>query len=91
MSEPISIAVETFGTGQVPNQEIVRAVRKVFRLTPREIIESLDLRKPIYKRTASYGHFGRDEFSWERTDKAEALKSEVLAFTAVCDVCRVLA
>jgi len=75
VAEPVSIAVETFGTGTVSDAAIVRAVREVFSCTPRAMIESLDLRRPIYLPTAAYGHFGRDGFSWERTDKADALRS----------------
>ncbi len=75
VAEPVSIAVETFGTGQVSDEAIVKAVREVFSCTPRAMIEALDLRRPIYRATAAYGHFGRDEFSWERTDKAAALKA----------------
>ena len=74
VAEPVSIAVDTFGTGQVPDEAIVKAVREVFSCTPRAMIEALDLRRPIYRATAAYGHFGRDHFSWERTDKAEALR-----------------
>ena len=75
VAEPVSVLVETFGTAQVDETRIAMAVRKVFRLTPREIMEGLDLRRPIYEKTASYGHFGRTEksFTWERTDKAEEL------------------
>lgn len=73
---PVSIMVDTFGTETVDKEKIVRAVSKVFDLSPSGIISSLDLRKPIYQKTASYGHFGRDGFSWEKTDKIEALKSE---------------
>ncbi|GLH70661.1 S-adenosylmethionine synthase [Geothrix rubra] len=75
VAEPVSIAVDTFGTGQVSDEAIVKAVREVFSCTPRAMIEALDLRRPIYRATAAYGHFGRDEFSWERTDKAAALKA----------------
>jgi len=75
VAEPVSIAVETFGTGTVSEAAIVRAVREVFSCTPRAMIETLDLRRPIYLPTAAYGHFGRDGFSWERTDKADALRS----------------
>jgi S-adenosylmethionine synthetase len=82
VAEPVSIAVETFGTGKVPGPEIVRAVRKVFDLTPKGIIEALDLRRPIYRETAAYGHFGRDGFSWERTGQTEALLAEVSAMAA---------
>jgi S-adenosylmethionine synthetase len=72
--DPVSIMVETFGTGAVPDARIAEAVRKTFELDPAGIISSLDLKKPIYKKTAAYGHFGRDGFSWERTDRIEALK-----------------
>ena len=75
VAEPVSIAVETFGTGAVSNAEIVRAVREVFSCTPKAMIETLDLRRPIYLPTAAYGHFGREGFSWERTDQAAALKA----------------
>ncbi|HEY3400658.1 MAG TPA: methionine adenosyltransferase [Geothrix sp.] len=74
VAEPVSIAVDTFGTGQVSDETIVRAVREVFSCTPKAMIEALDLRKPIYRATAAYGHFGRPEFSWEKTDKIEALR-----------------
>jgi S-adenosylmethionine synthetase len=86
VAEPVSVMVDTFGTGVVADEKIMRAVRETFDLTPKGIIESLDLRKPIYKATAAYGHFGRDPqklgngkkgmtlFSWERTDRADALK-----------------
>jgi S-adenosylmethionine synthetase len=75
VAEPVSIAVDTYGTGAVSDEQIVRAVREVFSCTPRSMIETLDLRRPIYLPTAAYGHFGRDGFSWEATDKAEALRS----------------
>jgi S-adenosylmethionine synthetase len=75
VAEPVSIAVDTYGTGTVSDDQIVRAVREVFSCTPKSMIETLDLRRPIYLPTAAYGHFGRDGFSWERTDKAEALRS----------------
>ena len=74
---PVSVMVETFGTAVVPEEKIEKAVQDVFDLTPRGIITTLDLLKPIYRQTAAYGHFGRPEFSWERTDKAEALKRAV--------------
>jgi S-adenosylmethionine synthetase len=77
VAEPVSIAVDTFGTGAVPDAAIVKAVREVFSCTPRAMIQALDLRRPIYRSTAAYGHFGRDEFSWERTDKVDALKAAV--------------
>jgi len=75
VAEPVSIAVDTFGTGSVSNAQIVKAVREVFSCTPKAMIEILDLRRPIYLPTAAYGHFGRDGFSWERTDRIEALKA----------------
>ena len=71
--------VETFGTATVPEEKIAQAVRQVFGLKPREIIEHLDLLRPIYQKTAAYGHFGRaeKEFTWERTDKKDALREAV--------------
>jgi len=76
VAEPVSVSVDTFGTGKIDQNKIAELVRENFQLTPRGIIESLNLRNPIYKKTASYGHFGRTEpeFTWERTDKAEKLK-----------------
>jgi S-adenosylmethionine synthetase len=73
VADPVSVSVDTFGTGKIDQNKISQLVRENFQLTPRGIIESLDLRRPIYKKTASYGHFGRNEpeFSWERTDKAK--------------------
>jgi S-adenosylmethionine synthetase len=73
--DPISIAVETFGTGKASCEEMVDLVRRTFQLTPGGIIESLDLRRPIYAKTAAYGHFGREEkeFTWEKTDRAQEL------------------
>lgn len=75
--EPVSVRVDTFGTGKVEEEKLVRAVREVFDLTPAGIIRQLDLKRPIYKATAAYGHFGREEFSWEKTDKVDALKALV--------------
>ena len=75
VAEPTSISVNTFGTGKLDDNRIAALVREHFDLRPRGIIEMLDLRRPIYRPTASYGHFGREGFSWENTDKAEALKS----------------
>jgi len=76
--EPVSVCVDTRGTGVLPDERLALLVGKVFDLTPRGIIEHLDLRRPIYKKTAVYGHFGRElpEFTWERTDMAETLKRE---------------
>ncbi|MGH9525536.1 MAG: methionine adenosyltransferase [Terriglobales bacterium] len=75
VAEPVSVLVDTFGTGSLPEEKISAAVRQVFRLTPREIIETLQLRRPIYQKTAAFGHFGRlePEFTWEREDQVEAL------------------
>ena len=73
VAEPTSISVNTFGTGKLSDDAIVALVREHFDLRPRGIIEMLDLRKPIYRPTASYGHFGREGFSWEKTDKAADL------------------
>ncbi len=72
---PVSIMVETFGTAAVPEEKIETAVAKVFDLTPAGIITTLDLKRPIYQETATYGHFGREGFSWEKTDKAADLQS----------------
>jgi S-adenosylmethionine synthetase len=69
--------VDTYGTAVVPEQHIEAAVKKVFDLSPAGIITTLDLRRPIYRKTASYGHFGRSEFPWESTDKVEELKKAV--------------
>ena len=76
VAEPVSVMVNTFGTGQIPENEMTDLVRAHFPLTPKGIIDHLDLRRPIYRRTAAFGHFGRehDSFFWERTDKAETLK-----------------
>jgi S-adenosylmethionine synthetase len=71
---PVSIMVETFGTARVPEDRIEKAVREVFDLSPRGIITTLDLLRPIYSATAAYGHFGRPEFPWEQTDRIEALQ-----------------
>ncbi|HEY7057282.1 MAG TPA: methionine adenosyltransferase [Vicinamibacterales bacterium] len=78
VAEPVSVLVETFGTGQISDERISELVRAHFKLTPRGIIESLDLRRPIYRKTAAFGHFGRTEpeFTWERTDKAAALSAD---------------
>jgi S-adenosylmethionine synthetase len=73
VSEPVSIHVDTEGTGTIDDERLCELVRDTFPLTPRGIIEYLDLRRPIFRRTAAGGHFGREEFSWEKTDKAAAL------------------
>lgn len=79
VAEPTSISINTFGTGSVSDERIAELVRRHFDLRPRGLIEMLDLLRPIYRQTASYGHFGRElpNFSWEKTDKVEVLKSEV--------------
>jgi len=77
VAEPVSVLIDTHGTGIIDDERISDVVRENFTLTPKAIIETLDLRRPIYKATARFGHFGRlnDEFSWEKTDKAETLRS----------------
>ena len=79
VAEPVSVRVDSFGTGKVDDVKIEDAVRQVFKLTPRGIMESLNLRRPIYTKTASYGHFGREDrdFTWEKKDKVAALKRAV--------------
>jgi S-adenosylmethionine synthetase len=76
VAEPVSVMVDTFGTATIPEEKITQLVRESFSLTPKAIIETLDLRRPVYKPTAAYGHFGRTGpgFTWERTDRAEALR-----------------
>ena len=77
IADPVSVLVETFGTGKIDGNTIADLVREHFRLTPKGIIDSLDLRRPIYRKTAAFGHFGRTEpeFSWEQTDKADVLRT----------------
>jgi S-adenosylmethionine synthetase len=81
VAEPVSVSVDTFGTGAIPDDRFTDLVRKNFNLTPRGIIDHLKLRRPIYRKTAAFGHFGRteDTFTWEFTDKAEALKAHAVA------------
>jgi S-adenosylmethionine synthetase len=78
VAEPVSVMAETFGTGVIPNAQITEIIRAFFKLTPMGIIDTLDLRRPIYRPTAAYGHFGRTGagFTWERTDKADAIRKE---------------
>jgi S-adenosylmethionine synthetase len=78
VAAPMAVYVDTFGTGKIPEAEIVRLIKKHFPLKPRDIIEKLKLRRPIYVKTSAYGHFGRNDpdFTWERTDKAAALRKE---------------
>ncbi|MDR2419421.1 MAG: methionine adenosyltransferase [Treponema sp.] len=74
---PVSVMIDTFGTSTIPESRIESAVGKVFDLSPAGIIKTLDLRRPIYQKTAVYGHFGRSEFPWEKTDKVDALKQAI--------------
>jgi len=76
VAEPVSVMAETFGTSVIPEEKITELIRESFKLTPKGIIETLDLRRPVYKATAAYGHFGRSGpgFTWERTDRADALR-----------------
>ncbi len=79
VAEPVSVYVNTFGNSTVPESKLAEAVRKVFPLKPRQIIDHLKLKRPIYRKTAAYGHFGREDpdFTWEKTDKVEELKAAV--------------
>lgn len=79
VADPVSVMINSFGTSKVPPDTIAKAIREIFPLRPRDIIKALDLLKPIYRRTAAYGHFGREEpdFTWERTDMGSDLKSAV--------------
>jgi S-adenosylmethionine synthetase len=81
VAEPVSVLVDTHGTGRVDEDRLAELVREHFELTPKGIIETLDLRRPIFKATAKFGHFGREGFSWEKTDKADALLNAVQAKT----------
>jgi S-adenosylmethionine synthetase len=76
VAEPVSLYVNTFGTNKIPEDQIEDLVRKNFDMKPLGIISQLDLKRPIYKKTAAYGHFGRNEseFTWEKTDKAQILR-----------------
>jgi S-adenosylmethionine synthetase len=78
VAEPVSVLVDTFGTGKIDEEKLEKIVRDNFQLTPKGIIESLKLRRPIYKKTAAYGHFGRNDpdFTWEATDKAAKLREQ---------------
>jgi S-adenosylmethionine synthetase len=77
VADPVSVMVHTEGTGRIPEAKVTELVRSHFKLTPRGIIDELDLRRPIYRKTAAFGHFGRPEpeFTWERTDKAASLRA----------------
>lgn len=76
--EPVSVLAETYGTGKIPQEDIVKIIRKNFDLTPQGMIDTLNLRRPIYRKTAAYGHFGRNDpdFTWENTDKAATLRND---------------
>ena len=80
VAHPVSVSIETFGTGKVDNEVLINLINKHFDLRPAAIIRGFDLRRPIYRQTAAYGHFGRDDLDlpWEKTDKAEILKKEAL-------------
>jgi len=77
VAKPVGIYIETFGTNKVPEGKILEAIKKTFDFSPKAIIKTLNLKKPIYLKTAAYGHFGRNEFTWEKTDKVSALKKLV--------------
>jgi S-adenosylmethionine synthetase len=79
VADPVSVLIDTRGTSKVGEDRLEKAIREIFPLTPRGIIEALDLRRPIYRKTAAYGHFGRSlpEFTWEKTDRAAAVASAV--------------
>jgi S-adenosylmethionine synthetase len=87
VADPVSVSVNTFGTGNIPETEITELIRENFPLTPKGIIDHLQLRRPIYRKTAAFGHFGRsdDTFTWEKTDKAEALRGASKAVGAAAD------
>jgi S-adenosylmethionine synthetase len=78
VADPVSVMVDTYGTGRVKDECITDLVRSHFKLTPRGIMEELDLRRPIFRKTAAFGHFGRSDpdFTWERTDRAAALRAD---------------
>jgi S-adenosylmethionine synthetase len=84
VAEPVSVLVDTFGTGKASEDRLEELVRANFQLTPKGIMESLRLRRPIYKKTAAYGHFGRKDpdFTWEATDKAATLREQCLGKAA---------
>ena len=75
VADPVSVMVDSYGTGSVSDDALSACVREMFGLKPAQIINKLDLRRPIYRTTAAHGHFGRDGFSWEETDMADAVKS----------------
>jgi S-adenosylmethionine synthetase len=87
VAEPVSVMVDTFGSGTIPDEKITELVRQNFPLTPKAIIETLDLRRPVYKPTAAYGHFGRNGagFTWEKTDRADALRKAAAGLGAAVE------
>ena len=80
VAHPVSVSIETFGTGKVDNEVLINLINKHFDLRPGAIIRDFNLRRPIYRQTAAYGHFGRDDLDlpWEKTDKADILRKEAL-------------
>jgi S-adenosylmethionine synthetase len=84
VAEPVSVTADTFGTGEIGEERLVELIRALFPLTPKGMIEHLRLRRPIYRKSAAFGHFGRteDTFTWEAADKAEALRGEARAVSA---------
>ena len=77
IAEPVSICVDTFGTSKYQEEELINIIKKHFDLTPKGIIQMLDLRRPIYRMTSNYGHFGRNGLPWEELNKVEELKKEL--------------
>ena len=77
VAEPVSLFIDSHGTGSVPDEALERATGRTFDLTPRGMIDALDLRRPIYRRTAAYGHFGRPGFTWENADGVDRLRAAV--------------
>ena len=77
VARPVSVCVDTFGTGAVPDESMTELVKRLFDLRPQAIIEKLDLQKPVYRKIASYGHFGRDGMTWENTDSAQMIAAAV--------------
>jgi S-adenosylmethionine synthetase len=82
VASPVSVMVDTFGTGSVPDEKLVSCVRELFPLKPKQLIEHLGLRKPIYQQTAAYGHFGRTDFSWEKIDMVGKIRDYLGKFEA---------
>ena len=79
VAHPVSVSVNSFGTGKIPDEDILKLIEKHFDFRPKAIIDALDLKRPIYAATSAYGHFGNPDFPWEKTDKAEILKEESAA------------